>query len=353
MQANIIGWDIGGAHLKAALINTQGQAVAIVQEPCPLWKGIDQLQRAVGTVMSKLPGEHYRHAITMTGELVDYFESREQGVQKIIETMSTCFPSEPLWVYAGVSGFIRSGSVLPEHCESIASANWLASASYTARNVDAGLFIDIGSTTTDIIALTKGKINAKGFTDYKRLISEELVYTGVVRTPVIAVAQNALFKAVRIGMMAEYFATMADVYRITGELEEAHDQTETADGAEKSVAASARRLSRMIGHEVDTEPMACWQQLAFYLRNRQLQQIQQGCERQLSRNHLTREHPFVGAGVGRFLVKQLAANLGHPYVDFNELFDQSAVASAMTAADCAPAIAVACLALQRFARGTT
>ncbi|MBU2568908.1 MAG: H4MPT-linked C1 transfer pathway protein [Gammaproteobacteria bacterium] len=348
MQTNIIGWDIGGAHLKAALINELGEALAIVQRPCALWQGIEQLQQAVQAVTAELPEGRYRHAITMTGELVDHFESREQGVQRIVEAMSVYFPGDSLWIYSGLSGFIRAGSVLPEHSESIASANWLASASFAARNIDSGLFIDIGSTTTDVIAMANGKINAKGFTDYKRLISEELIYTGVVRTPVMAIAQTALFKGVKIGLMAEYFATMADVYRITGELDEAHDQNDTADGGEKTVTASARRLSRMIGHEVEHELPECWRHFALYLRNQQLHKIQMSCERQISRIRLPSDKPFVGAGVGRFLVKQLAANLGHPYLDFNDLFEQSLVSSPMSAADCAPAIAVAYLALAQF-----
>src|SRR5690606_18055753 len=115
----------------------------------------------------------------------------------------------------------------------------------------------------------------------RRLISDELIYTGVVRTPVMAVVQNALFKGIKIGVMAEYFATMADVYRITGELDEAHDQSETADGGEKTFAASARRLSRMIGHEVDNESPDCWRHFALHVRNQQLHKIQLGCERQL------------------------------------------------------------------------
>lgn len=348
MQPNIIGWDIGGAHLKAALINEWGEALAIVQHPCPLWKGIEHLTQAVRAVTAELPDGPFRHAVTMTGELVDHFENREKGVQRITETMKASFPGDPIWIYAGLSGFIRAGSLLPEHCESIASANWLASASYAARSIDSGLFIDIGSTTTDIIALANGKINAKGFTDYKRLISDELIYTGVVRTPVMAVAQTAIFKGIKIGMTAEYFATMADVYRVTGELDEAHDQSETADGGEKTVSASVRRLSRMIGHEADLELPENWRHFALYLRNQQLYKIQMGCERQLSRIRLPSGQPFVGAGVGRFLVKQLAANLGHPYLDFNDLFEQSMVSSPMSAADCAPAIAVACLAQAKF-----
>ena len=58
---------------------------------------------------------------------------------------------------------------------------------------------------------------AEGYTDYQRLISQEMVYTGIVRTAVMAVAQSAQDDGKEVGLMAEYFATMADVYRLTGE----------------------------------------------------------------------------------------------------------------------------------------
>jgi len=69
--------------------------------------------------------------------------------------------------------------------DTVASANWLASAGFAARHLDQALFIDLGSTTTDILALCGGAVQALGMTDAERLVSEELLYTGVTRTPVM------------------------------------------------------------------------------------------------------------------------------------------------------------------------
>jgi len=56
---------------------------------------------------------------------------------------------------------------------------------------------------------------------------------------------------------------------------------------------------------------------------------------------------LIGAGVGRFLVKQIAMNLGRPYLDFSDLFPIPVIQSDMNAADCAPAAAVAYLVAMR------
>jgi hypothetical protein len=65
-------------------------------------------------------------------------------------------------------------------------------------------------------------------------------------------------------------------------------------------------------------------------------------QRILSRSLLGNGAPLVGAGCGRFLVRRLARRLERPYVGFDELFDCEESAAA-TAAECAPAVAVAVL----------
>jgi (4-(4-[2-(gamma-L-glutamylamino)ethyl]phenoxymethyl)furan-2-yl)methanamine synthase len=344
MQANITGWDIGGAHVKAAVINNSGEIIAVHQQPCPLWKGIEQLQRAVNAIMQELPGSNLRHAITMTGELVDLFDNRDDGVRHIIDTMTDLLPGSEMLVFAGQQGFLEISRIEIKHYASIASANWLASASFAAQKLGDGLFVDCGSTTTDILLLNDGRVRADGYTDYQRLISEELIYTGIVRTAVMAVTQTAQDQGQKIGLMAEYFATMADVYRVNGELNDAHDQTDTADGAEKTVLASARRLSRMIGCDFHPDELSRWQLFAENIRTQQIQQIQRGCETRLSQQELPQNSPLIGAGVGRFLVKQIALNLCRPYLDFSDLFPATVIQSDMSIADCAPAAAIAYLA---------
>lgn len=331
-----IGWDIGGAHVKVAVI-FQEKIIAVQQEPCPLWQGLDKLEHAVQTLLENLPSDKKQiHALTMTGELVDLFANRHDGVEQIIQTMSRLLSDVELRIFCGNTGLLPVDEVVENHYEAIASANWLASAALAAKHLQNCLFVDIGSTTTDILLCQNGKVAAQGFSDYERLISQELVYTGIVRTPVMAVVQTVLDNNKTVGVMAEYFATMADVYRVTGELLEHCDQNPTADGSEKTVFASARRLSRMVGDDFKIEELARWQTVAQNIREQQIQRIQTSCELQLKNQKV----PLVGAGVGRFLVTEIAENLNSPYVDFSTLFN-SDTSLAFNPADCAPAVAVA------------
>jgi (4-(4-[2-(gamma-L-glutamylamino)ethyl]phenoxymethyl)furan-2-yl)methanamine synthase len=345
MSINIMGWDIGGAHIKAAIIQPPSEVIAVYQRPCQLWKGIEKLHEAVHNILDESVLPINQHVLTMTGELVDLFENRDDGVKQILAAMNCLLLGNEMMVYAGKLGLLGMNQIQTTHYPHIASANWLASASWAAQQLGNGLFVDIGSTTTDILLLHDGKVLAEGYTDYERLISQEMVYAGIVRTPVMAVAQLAKDNGKEIGLMAEYFATMADVYRVTGELNELHDQCETADGTEKTIAASAKRLARMIGCDYEENELPRWEAFACNLRSQQIARIQSACQRQMERVQLPIDAPLIGAGVGRFLVEQIASNTGHTYLDYSDLFS-AAINQANThaAADCAAAVAVACLA---------
>lgn len=336
-----LGWDLGGAHVKAAYLDDRGSVDGVLQWACPLWQGLDRLQLALDKVLERFGSGPHGHAVTMTGELVDLFEDRASGVRELLSVMTQRLPADRLGVYAGEAGFLQPDRAR-EACRQVASANWLASATLAAGALPQGILIDIGSTTTDLVAFKGQQVLAAGYDDQQRLRCQELVYTGVVRTPLMAVAKRAPFAGNWTPLMAEHFATTADIYRLTGELPEHADMLPSADNGEKSTAASARRLARMLGLDVDATDLQGWQRLAAFMAEQQLRSLADAAELVLSRAALVNDAPLVGAGVGRFLVRRLARRMQRPYVEFNELF-ACAASVASAAAECAPAVAVAVL----------
>ena len=345
----VLGWDLGGAHLKAAAVDRSGKVLWVRQLPCPLWLGLEHLDRAVTDVLEEQPDAR-RHAVTMTGELTDFFRNQAQGVTGILTRFGKRVPAGRTLVYAVLSGFFTPQRAA-KNPEEVASANWAASAQLVASCVPDALFVDIGSTTADIVPIRDGKLAVRGYSDYERLACEELVYTGIVRTPVIALTDRIPFEGNWIAPMAEYFATTADVYRLTGELPEGADQLPAADNGGKTVRDSARRLARMIGRDVESAPLSAWRQCARHLAEVQIQKIRQACDRVLSHAEIAERAPLVGAGVGRFLVNKLAARFSRRYRDFDDLVD-TAPDVASWASSCAPAVAVAVLAQARMRKRT-
>jgi probable H4MPT-linked C1 transfer pathway protein len=342
-----IGWDLGGAHLKAARLDSQGRVMQVVQLPCPLWQGLTFLKAGIDSALQQLSSPRARHALTMTGELADLFEDRREGVRSLLDTFSTSISAEQISIYAGEAGFVT----VDQHdafCEQIASANWRATAEFLASRLPEALLVDVGSTTTDIVPI-KQSVLACGHDDRERLVHEELLYTGVVRSSLMSVVDRIPFNGEWVPVMAEHFATTADVYRLTDELPEDADQMPSADGKGKSPLESARRLARMLGCDVHLAPFAAWRRCAGYVAEVQLTRIFNACQRVLSRGILNDDAPLIGAGVGRFLVMKLAQRMQRPYLDFSTCIDSSDCASRWSAY-CAPAVAVAAL-LQ--ARGTS
>lgn len=341
MPERITGLDIGGAHLKLAQVEPDGRVVTALQVPCALWQGLDRLDEALARALAAaLPVT--TTAITMTGELADLFPDRPTGVTRLVEAVTAALPQARHHLWAGRHGFVAAAEAAT--CAgAVASANWLAAAGLAASVAKEGVFLDLGSTTLDVLVLQGGEVRALGLTDRERLATGELVYTGLSRTPLMALARRAPFAGRWVGVMNEHFATTADLYRLLGRLEEEADQHPAADNGPKTQEASARRLARMIGADLDDADLDHWQALAAWFARRQARLIEDALDLQLSRGLVQASAPLIGAGCGRFLIADLAARLGRPYRDFTALVDATPAARPWIAT-CAPAVAVAVLA---------
>ena len=331
----VIGWDIGGAHLKAARVR-HGRVEAVVQAATPLWLGLDSLHAAFDALRAEL-GRADRHVITMTGELCDAFPSRREGVAGLAQIAANHLAPAVPSLYAGRAGFVELGEA-SAHVADIASANWRASAEVVALKIPDALFIDIGSTTTDIIPIIGGQVAAVGYSDAERLASGELIYTGLTRSFVMSLASRAPFRGAWTPLMNEYFASSADVHRILGDLPDGADKMATADGREKTVEASRARLARMIGREADEGADSEWGQLGAWFAEAQTRQITDAALLRLSRNDVAASAPVVAAGVGEGLAAEAARRLRRHCLGFSSL-----IAAPVEASHCAPAVAVALL----------
>lgn len=341
----VFGWDIGGAHVKAVRFAAGGVADAM-QWPCPLWQGEHELQQVFARAHDRWPDlREHPHALTMTGEMVDHFAQREDGVARIAALAAAVLPQ--LRCFAGDAGWVAAEDAAP-HWHTIASANWLATARHAAQALPAaeGLLVDIGSTTTDLIGFRHGRVLGASRRDADRLASGELVYHGVVRTPLCALGPRIVWRGTPLNVMNEWFATTADVYRLTGELDERHDQHPAADRGPKTVAGSTARLARMVGLDARDGSAADWQAFARAWRAAQTGLLRAEVARVAAAHGLRAGAVAVAAGCGAFLVPELVpagwrvADHGR---DVARLAPGATPEAALWAGVAAPAVAVAAL----------
>jgi len=333
----VIGWDIGGVHLKAARVE-DGRVTKAAQYASPLRAGTGRLLEAFAEARREM-GRADRNIVTMTGELADTFSSRKEGVEHLATLAARELGTAS--IYAGPAGCVRPQDA-HKHCADIASANWHACAALIARKRTNALFIDLGSTTTDIVPIFERKVAARGYTDSQRLAAGELVYTGLVRGFVMATARRAPLQGTWIPLINENFATMADVHRILGTLPADVDLMPTADGREKTIVASQARLARMLGSDASDAGDETWILVARWFAEAQMRAITDAATLVLSSGRLISATPIIAAGIGHSLIAEVARRLGCAYCRFDELIAVAPEAR-IAVCHCAPAAALALL----------
>jgi probable H4MPT-linked C1 transfer pathway protein len=334
----VAGFDIGGAHLKIARAEN-ARIVAARTFATPIWEGLDCLDAALAEAAPLYAGAH-RLAFTMTGELSDVFATRKEGVSGLIDRIERHFPAGDKLIYTVSADFVAPGDARTMPLK-VASANWHATASLVAKLAGDALFVDMGSTTTDILALRDGRVANRGETDAGRLLTDELVYTGFTRSFPFGIASSAPVGGRMTPLMNEFFANMADVHRILGVLDENDDKHPTADGKPKTMEGSLARLARMVGRDAADLPVQEWRQIAAWFSEHQLREVHDAAV--LVATGLKPSAPVVGAGIGHTQIARLADRMQRRYADFGDLIaaDDSARAEARAAG---PASAVALLA---------
>lgn len=302
-MTNTAALDVGGANLKLA----DGLGLA-VSEPFALWQRPAELTDALRSLLAQAPPVE-RLALTMTGELCDCYATKREGVLAILEATLAAAGSAEVVVYS-VDGAWLTPDETRAAPLSVAASNWRALAAFAGGYAIEGtaLCLDVGSTTSDLIPLRNGIPAAQGRTDPERMANGELVYTGVVRTPLAMVCPALPWRRRYCPTAHELFATMLDVYLLLDELPENASDLRTADGRPATKEHAWDRLARSICADRETfgfdEATAAARTAAQHQERLLL-----GAAHDVSRRF---DEPFgtiVVSGQGEFLARRVAQKL--------------------------------------------
>jgi probable H4MPT-linked C1 transfer pathway protein len=301
-----IAMDIGGANIKIA--HSAGQARTV---PFEVWKRPDELYQAIAAACATLPPAD-QAAITMTAELCDCYPTKRVGVSAVLDAVERALPGWFTRVW-GVDGQFHRPADIRRQPDLAAAANWVALATLAARLLpeSTGILIDIGTTTTDLIPLDHGRVAARGRSDTERLQLGELVYAGVRRTPICALATELPFRGEPTGVAAEIFASTLDVYLTLGDIEPNPSDLSTADGRPATVAAARDRLARMVGTDRDGFSEVDARAFAQAAEDTLMRRLTQAAARSCLPT-IARPAAAVVAGSGEFLARRLAQSVIEP-----------------------------------------
>lgn len=272
-------------------------------------------------------------AVTMTAELSDIFATKREGVLFVFEKVEEVFAGREIYAFS-LSGEFVPLNEAQRHPLDFAASNWLASAQWIADRFPNCLIVDVGSTTTDIIPIIDGQVAASGRTDTERLSSGELVFTGILRTNLAAIVQSVPVQGRICCVASEYFAVSGDVHLILGNLNPGDYTCPTPDGRMPSVDSARGRLARLICADTEMFSAAEIDELARYVRAKQILQICSGMEQVISRLPRLRSCPVIALGTGAFLGIEAAGSIGLDIFEMPDGWERKNLAAA-------PSLAVA------------
>ncbi len=310
-----LGWDIGGVHTKVAALDISDlgeRRVRTAFASLAIWREKDRLTGVIRALRQRVaPPEHAIAAVTMTAELADVFATKREGVRYVLRCMVRACPQDRI-VVLNTSGAFRPLADAMRHPLDFAATNWLATALWAAATMRTCIVLDIGSTTTDIIPVRHGRVDARGRTDLDRLMCGELVYTGVIRTPVAALVRNVPLRGQRVPVAAEFFAVTGDVYLVLQRISPGDYTGDTPDGRGKTRKDAARRLARMVCADPDQLSMREIVRIAWHVYRTQVTLIARAVRRILRRLGDATPIPILPLGTGRFLAHDVAQRLRLP-----------------------------------------
>jgi probable H4MPT-linked C1 transfer pathway protein len=328
-----LGLDIGGANLKAA--TSAGSARS---EPFEIWRAPGELAVRLQELIGRFPPVDVL-AVTMTAELADCFATKAEGVAAVLAAVRRAAGRIPVAVWQTTGEFLAAEGAVGRP-RAVAAANWHALATWAGRLAPRGksLLFDIGSTTSDIILLQNGRPVARGLTDLDRLLHHELVYTGVRRTPLCAVADTVKVRGQPCRVAAELFATMLDVCLLLGITPEDATDRNTADGRPATISCAHDRLSRMVCCDRDEIDLTEAGSIARGFADAQHKALSSAIDAVVSRDRAKLETVIL-AGSGESLAGKIMAE--HPAArDARKIRLADSLSPALAESACAYAVAL-------------
>ncbi len=297
---NTLGIDIGGANLKIA--SDKGFEIIYF----PMWKMASKLKEKLEEMARNYGAE--RAGVVITAELSDVFRNKEEGIKFVANICEEVFGEVYfLDIYGNISKEIRDPRIF-------SASNWVASVKFLlSEGFRDFLFVDMGSTTTDLIPVSDRILS--GLTDFERLKRGELIYFGVLRTPIFYVLRS--FENVRL--CPEYFSIMADVFRVTGDITEAEYSCETPDGRGRSVEECMRRIARTVCCDLEELGEEKVREIAFNAKKAMIRTLSREIRRKVREYNLKN---VIACGIGEFLVESscICLKLSKLYGEASKLF---------------------------------
>lgn len=274
----IMGLDIGGANTDCAIIelndeNNQIKSIKKSKKYLPMWIKNDKLNECLQDLSKEDIDSIDIICVSMTAELSDAYETKIEGVLDISKKVHDTF-SDKIIKFVTFEG-LKTYEEIQENPLIAAAANWIGTANAIKHIKNNCIFMDMGTTTTDIIPLIN-KENVAKHTDVERLGSGELVYTGMLRTNLATIVHEIPINNINTTVSSELFTITADIHRILGHITQEEYTCDTPDKKGKDIVSCKRRLCRLVCADLDSLSDDTIEDMANYIYEKQIYQVTKG-----------------------------------------------------------------------------
>ncbi len=272
-----------------------------------MWSNNNDLSQVLINLIEKICpiSEIDAVGISMTAELVDAYDTKKDGVLDVVMKCEETFNC-PI-AYVCIDGMLSKEEIEKAPLKA-AAANWIATAQIATLISDNCIFIDTGSTTTDIIPIKNGHECAIGKSDFERSATGELVYTGTLRTNLTSFLDKVELNGKEFRVSSELFAQTADIYTVLGLIDEDDYVCDTFDGEGKSKLDCAKRIARILCADLEMLNESDIIKIAKFAHKKQVQQIADGLKQVCDAQNLDL---IITTGLGKdILDKKAAESLG-------------------------------------------
>ena len=339
MTKNIsfLGIDIGGAHIKIVGLDKYKNVSLVEYRKCYLWQDPEKLKKEIQFINSLSEKNKILCGITMTAELCDIFSNRIEGAKKIQKECKKIKFKK--FFYSKSDNLFEN--INENKFTNFISMNWHAIGRYMSKHIREGIIIDFGSTTTDFVLIKGGQVINNSFSDYTRLGTGELVYTGIIRSPIFAIMNSININTQKYKIIPEYFSSMSDIYRIHKKIKKNFDVDDETDSSDKSIISSYHRISRSFGFDFNKKYKKLIYRLTEEIMNKQLKIIYENAIKLFQKYNLNKNSPIILSGIGQnILMKSFKS---YNVILFENFIKSKTNALRKSATYHAPAVSIACL----------
>jgi len=269
-MVRVLGLDIGGANIKWATLAVEHGVFSWRTDATPVRAPL--IASDPGAVISIAVPEGPFDAVVLTQTACLAYPDLIEGTLRLFRSVRDTFRDTPVLLAVDVCGNLRDVAEVFDRPTDFVCTNIAATATVVGKRHPCCLLADMGTTSTDLIAISDGRFRII-LPAHARLAARQVVYSGTLRTPVQSVLQALPFNGGLVPVVNEQVACTGDAYVVLGWLQLEDYSIAPWDLGPKTIEGCTQRLAKLLAANSGSFTSAQAKIIARYTAECQISEI--------------------------------------------------------------------------------